>query len=74
MGSVTVGERGQVVIPAEARDNLHLAAGDKLLAFMHPGQEMVCLCRLSTLQQPNQLLEMAQTEKAEGDHATQHPQ
>jgi AbrB family looped-hinge helix DNA binding protein len=32
-GSVTVGERGQVVIPAEAREELTIEAGDKLLVF-----------------------------------------
>lgn len=32
-GSVTVGERGQVVIPAEAREELDINAGEKLLVF-----------------------------------------
>lgn len=32
-GSVTVGERGQIVIPAEAREELGLKAGEKLLVF-----------------------------------------
>ena len=32
-GSVKVGERGQVVVPQEARVELGLRAGDKLLAF-----------------------------------------
>jgi AbrB family looped-hinge helix DNA binding protein len=36
-GSVTVGERGQIVIPAEARKRAGLSAGDKVLVFMHPG-------------------------------------
>jgi AbrB family looped-hinge helix DNA binding protein len=35
-GSVTVGERGQVVIPAEARIELGINSGDKLLVFRHP--------------------------------------
>lgn len=35
-GSVTLGERGQVVIPAEARKRHGLQAGDKLLVFRHP--------------------------------------
>ena len=30
-GSVTVGERGQIVIPKEARDSCNIKAGDKLL-------------------------------------------
>lgn len=35
-GSVTVGERGQVVIPADAREELGIRPGDKLLAMRHP--------------------------------------
>lgn len=35
-GSVTVGDRGQVVIPAEARGDLGFQPGDKLLAMRHP--------------------------------------
>lgn len=32
-GSVTVGERGQVVIPRAAREQMSIKAGDKLLAI-----------------------------------------
>lgn len=32
-GSTTVGEKGQVVIPIEAREKMNLAKGTKLLAF-----------------------------------------
>ena len=35
-GSVTVGERGQVVIPAEARKQYEIKPGDKLLVFRSP--------------------------------------
>lgn len=35
-GSVTVGERGQVVIPADARAELDIRPGDKLLIMRHP--------------------------------------
>lgn len=35
-GSVTVGERGQIVIPAEARGELGFQPGDKLLVMKHP--------------------------------------
>ncbi len=35
-GSVTVGERGQVVVPAEARKAHGFQPGDKLLVFRHP--------------------------------------
>lgn len=35
-GSVTVGERGQIVVPAEARADLGIEAGDKMLVMKHP--------------------------------------
>jgi AbrB family looped-hinge helix DNA binding protein len=35
-GSVTIGERGQVVIPIEARKELELEPGAKLLVFGGP--------------------------------------
>lgn len=36
-GSATVGERGQIVIPSEARKRLNINPGDKLLVMAHPG-------------------------------------
>lgn len=35
-GSTTLGKRGQVVIPAELRDELDVEPGDKLIAFSIP--------------------------------------
>jgi AbrB family looped-hinge helix DNA binding protein len=35
-GSVTIGERGQIVVPAEARTALGLKPGDKMLVFKAP--------------------------------------
>jgi AbrB family looped-hinge helix DNA binding protein len=35
-GSATVGERGQVVIPSEARQELGIEPGDKVLFMRHP--------------------------------------
>ena len=32
-GAVTVGERGQIVIPAEVRKSFKIKAGDKLIVF-----------------------------------------
>lgn len=32
-GSITVSERGQIVIPAEARRDFNIEVGDKLLVF-----------------------------------------
>ena len=36
-GAVTVGERGQVVIPAGLRKSFKAMPGDKLLVFAKPG-------------------------------------
>ena len=36
-GTVLVGERGQVVIPKEARQALKIKAGDKLIVLGGPG-------------------------------------
>jgi len=49
-GAVTVGERGQVVIPAEARKHMGLHAGDKLLVFRHPHAPGLLLSRLHDVQ------------------------
>ncbi len=50
-GSVTLGERGQVVIPAEARKELNIQPGDKLLVFRHPfDKSMLMLGKVSELQ------------------------
>lgn len=49
-GSVTVGERGQVVIPAEARKNLGIGAGDHLLVFLHPMGQGLVLTKIDSVQ------------------------
>lgn len=50
-GAVTVGERGQVVIPAKARKQHALRAGEKLLVFRHPHFHGVVLARLEEVQE-----------------------
>lgn len=44
-GSVTVGERGQVVIPVEARKEFRLEPGAKLLVFGGPQKGALVLTR-----------------------------
>lgn len=56
-GSVTVGERGQVVIPAGAREKLGISPGDKLLVFSHPTHCGVLFARLQDLQRMTEMLE-----------------
>ena len=36
IGTSTVGERGQIVVPADARAELGINAGDKLIVFKAP--------------------------------------
>lgn len=50
-GHVTVGERGQVVIPAEARKQFGILPGDKLLVFQHPWGHGLLLTKIDTMQE-----------------------
>ena len=45
---VTLGERGQVVIPAAIREQLELNAGDRMMVFSKHN-EMVCLVPASNM-------------------------
>ena len=47
-GSATVGDRGQLVIPAEAREHLGIAPGDKLLVMKHPIHEGIMLFKIES--------------------------
>lgn len=42
-GSTTIGERGQVVIPAEVRKLFKVKAGDKLIVLAKPEKKMMVL-------------------------------
>jgi AbrB family looped-hinge helix DNA binding protein len=48
-GTTTVGEKGQVVIPSEAREAMKLQKGDKLLVF-GMGCDMIAFSKLSNLE------------------------
>lgn len=50
-GAVTVGERGQVVIPAAARKRFRIEPGDKLLIMGDPGKRGLMLCKLDTMRE-----------------------
>ncbi len=41
MGTVTVGPKGQVVIPVEVREGMGIAAGDKLIALYFDEEKSV---------------------------------
>jgi AbrB family looped-hinge helix DNA binding protein len=48
-GSVTVGERGQVSIPAEARRDLDITPNTKLLVFSGPNEMALMLVKTETV-------------------------
>ena len=57
-GSVTVGDRGQIVIPAEAREKLSINSGDKLLVFAKFHGNFLLIAKPGTFEK--QLEEMSQ--------------
>ena len=48
-GTATVGERGQLVIPAEARNDLGIRPGDKLLIMKHPVYQGLMIAKIEAL-------------------------
>lgn len=50
-GAVTVGERGQVVIPADARAHYEIKPGDKLLMMGHPSYDGLMLVKLEHMRE-----------------------
>ena len=48
-GSATVGDRGQVVIPAEARQELGIEPGDKILFMHHPIHEGLMIFKIEAV-------------------------
>jgi AbrB family looped-hinge helix DNA binding protein len=48
-GSATVGERGQIVIPAEARKRFGINPGDKVLVIGHPSGGGVVICKIDAM-------------------------
>jgi AbrB family looped-hinge helix DNA binding protein len=70
-GSVTVGERGQVVIPSDVRKGLHIEPGDRLLVFRHPIGHGIMLTKLDSVQDVVQYFQRAIeriNEVSEGSH------
>lgn len=51
-GSATIGERGQVVIPSDARKQCEMNPGDKVLVFRHPMHpHMLLLAKVGEMQE-----------------------
>jgi len=49
-GTTIIGPRGQVVIPVEARRELGMEAGTKLLTFRHPGGKGLLLIKIEAVE------------------------
>lgn len=60
-GSTTMGERGQVVVPAEAREALNLEKGEKMLVF-GIRDKGIFLTKLSSFKQFSEELEKRHAE------------
>ena len=50
-GSSTVGERGQIVIPADARAEIGFQPGDKVLIMRHPIYKGVMLFKIEAVRE-----------------------
>ncbi|MCX8053209.1 MAG: AbrB/MazE/SpoVT family DNA-binding domain-containing protein [Armatimonadetes bacterium] len=50
-GSATVGERGQVVIPADARKKFGINPGDKVLVMGHPEGAGILLFKIDSIRE-----------------------
>ena len=50
-GTATVGERGQVVIPSDARKKFGINPGDKMLVMGHPTGNGVVLCKIDAMRE-----------------------
>lgn len=68
-GSVTVGERGQIVIPAEARAYLNIKPGDRLIVMRDPAHQCISIGKLdhmrAVLDQYEAMFKKFTTEHAE---------
>lgn len=67
-GSVTVGERGQIVIPQDARTEMGIQQGDKLLIMKHPAHHGLMVFKIDSarafLDDFNAMLDQAEKREA----------
>jgi len=78
VGAVTIGERGQIVIPAEAREAYGLRAGEKVLVFQTPDHIGLMVVRLQDVQRLlarfQRLVAVAESIGTDGDDSDAAPQ
>ena len=48
-GATTIGERGQVVVPAEARKDLDMMPSSKVLVFSSPGSDGLLIIKAESV-------------------------
>lgn len=51
IGSATVGDRGQIVIPADARHSMGIGPGDKLLIMRHPVMQGLIMFKIDAFRE-----------------------
>jgi len=50
IGMVSVNDKGQIVIPAEARATMGIESGDRLIVIAHPNKEGLMLMKPDSLE------------------------
>lgn len=71
-GTATVGERGQIVIPAEARKLYNIETGDKLLIMGLPSGKGLMLCKIDAVRKyMTMFLESLDSFESETDNTDQ---
>jgi AbrB family looped-hinge helix DNA binding protein len=66
-GSITVSERGQIVIPAEARRDFNIEVGDKLLVMGDLEQGLAIIKASTLLEKSPWMLSILMEEEPKGD-------
>ena len=62
LGSATVGAKGQIVIPADAREAMEIKEGDKVVVLRGPREGSILVFRVDSF---DKLLSIAQTKAEE---------
>jgi AbrB family looped-hinge helix DNA binding protein len=70
LGSATVGTKGQIVIPADAREAMKIKEGDKVVILRGPREGSVLVFRVDSFDALLQKAGLADDERA--DMATAH--
>ena len=75
-GASTVGKRGQIVIPVEARKRYSIETGDKILVVGAPHEKGLMLVKIDAMSEfiPTLLSDLQHLEREiQNDHKTEEP-